>query len=77
MQKMQLLKSVWGHTFNNETDEDYCPVYNAIFDNTDKLIITGGEDGLIKIWSRDSGLLISNLRGKFKFMKVTLTILTK
>ena len=63
MEKMEQLKSFWGHTFHNETDEDYCPVYNTIFDNSDRLIITGGEDGLIKIWSRDSGMLLSNLRG--------------
>lgn len=77
MSCMKHLKCLWGHTFNAETEEEYCPVYNAIFDNSQKLIITGGEDGLIKVWSKDSGLLLSNLKGKLYLMQVTKITSTK
>ena len=41
-----------GHSFFKEAEEEYCPVFNVIFDNTGKLIITAGEDGLIKVWAK-------------------------
>ena len=55
--------SLMGHSFFKEAEEEYCPVFNVAFDSSHNLIITGGEDGLIKIWSRNNGALLSSLVG--------------
>ena len=53
---------MFGHT--SDTDiETSSQIFNAILDKTDKLVVTGGEEGTIKIWHRESGSLIGNLRG--------------
>jgi WD40 repeat protein len=62
------LKSFWGHTFFGEAEEEYCPVYNAIFDAQERLIVTGGEDGKVKVWSRETGGLVSTLQGHKNFI---------
>lgn len=60
--------SMMGHSFFKESEEEYCPVFNVIFDATEKLIITAGEDGTIKVWMRDNGALLSSLRGHKEFI---------
>lgn len=37
--------------------------YNGIFDRTGSVFITGGDDGLIKIWDANSAYLMRSLRG--------------
>jgi WD40 repeat protein len=54
---------MFGHTSEPDIDT-YSQIFNAILDKTDNFIITGGEEGLIKIWHRASGSLIANLKGK-------------
>jgi hypothetical protein len=61
------LKTMFGHASDQDTDS-YSPVYNAIFDQSENLIITSGEEGVIKVWHRGTGTLIKNLKGKFIFM---------
>jgi S-adenosylhomocysteine hydrolase len=53
---------MFGHTSDNDM-ETYSQIFNAILDKSENLIITAGEEGLIKIWHKASGTLISNLKG--------------
>lgn len=39
------------------------PIYCVTFDKTSKRLITGSDDGLIKIWGIASQILIASLRG--------------
>lgn len=38
-------------------------VYCSLWDRTGRRLITGSDDGLVKIWSTDTGFLIASLRG--------------
>ena len=61
------LKTMFGHT--SEADmESYSQIFNAILDKSEELIITGGEEGIIKLWHRKSGTLIANLKGHTEFL---------
>lgn len=47
------MKSVIGHRL---------PSYCVLFDRSDRRIITGGDDGIVKIWCSRTGLLLYSLR---------------
>lgn len=51
MRNFTLLKTVFGHSMD-EDPESNCPLYNVLFDQSENLIISGGEEGAIKIWSK-------------------------
>jgi WD40 repeat protein len=53
---------MFGHSADQDI-ESYSPIYNAVFDRSENLILTSGEEGLIKVWHRGSGTLIKNLKG--------------
>ena len=40
-----------------ENNEPYIPIYNILYDRSGQLIITADDNGLIKIWSSQNGLL--------------------
>ncbi|EAR90831.2 bromodomain protein (macronuclear) [Tetrahymena thermophila SB210] len=68
--RFQHLKTCFGHAYsadsgsiNEESGEPYIPIYNTTFDKSGRLVITADEEGLIKIWSAENGLLLSNLKG--------------
>ena len=75
---MKRLKSVFGHGFpissnqvNPENEEPFIPIYNLNYDRSGRLIITGDDEGLLKIWSADTGLLLSNLKGHTTIINLT------
>lgn len=39
------------------------PLPSIQFDRTCQLLITGGEEGIIKVWSAENGQLLSTLKG--------------
>lgn len=43
-------------------------MYNTIFDSTEKFIISGGDDGKIKVWARDNGALLATLQGHKEYI---------
>ncbi len=57
MKKFQRQKTVLGHQkllnfhTNLDPDEQTIALYNLIYDNTGTLLITGDDNGLIKVWS--------------------------
>ena len=53
---------MFGHTAEPDM-ETYSQIFNSVLDKSEELIITGGQEGLIKIWHRKSGTLITNLKG--------------
>lgn len=53
---------MFGHTSEPDIDT-YSQIFNAILDRSEKLVVSGGEEGTIKIWHRESGTLVRNLRG--------------
>lgn len=67
---IQHLKTCFGHAYsaesgsvNEESGEPFIPIYNSTFDKSGRLIITADEEGLIKVWSSETGLLLTNLKG--------------
>ena len=66
------IKTMFGHTSDADL-EAYSQIFNAILDKSEELIITGGEEGLIKVWHRQSGSLISSLKGTRSSTQDTLT----
>ena len=46
-----------------ESEEPYIPIWNIQYDKSGKLLATGDAEGLIKIWSAETALLVSNLKG--------------
>jgi hypothetical protein len=58
---------MFGHSSESDIDT-YSQIYNAIFDRKQQFIITGGEEGLIKIWDTSSGRLINSLRGTIHYI---------
>lgn len=55
------MKTVFGHA--NFREGNSTPVYNCKFDMEDKIIITGADDGIIKIWDKETLLLQASLHG--------------
>jgi len=55
------MKTVFGHSII----QDGCgtPVYNCKFDKLDRLVITGADDGIIKVWRKDTMVLQASLHG--------------
>ena len=52
---LRRMKTVLAH-IKHETEEGHS-IYNAVFDKTGRFIISGADDGLIKIWDRQTMLL--------------------
>lgn len=50
-------------------EEDLCfsQIFNVIYDKSGKLIVSADEEGLIKLWSADTGLLLWSLKGNCCF----------
>jgi WD40 repeat protein len=46
-------------------EEDLCfsQIFNVIYDKSGKLIVSADEEGLIKIWNAETGLLLWSLKG--------------
>jgi hypothetical protein len=46
-------------------EEDLCfsQVFNVIYDKSGRLVVSADEEGLIKIWSAETGLLLWSLKG--------------
>lgn len=54
LQKIQIIKKLRGHQN---------AVYCAIFDRSGQYVITGSDDRLVKIWSKETGFCLSSCRG--------------
>jgi hypothetical protein len=70
------LKTMFGHASDADI-ETYSQIFNAILDRSEELILTGGEEGTIKVWHRASGTLIANLRGTLLPTQPTPTFSTR
>ena len=76
MNSFSHLKTMFGHS--SEPDiESYSQIFNAVPDRSEELIITGGEEGLIKIWHRRTGCLVRNIKGTFPLTQDTPTMSTR
>lgn len=42
MRNFTLLKTMFGHSMDPDDPESNCPLYNVLFDQSEKLIISGG-----------------------------------
>ena len=49
-----------------DSEEPYIPIHNIQFDKSGKVLVTADAEGLIKVWSAETGLLLSNLKGHQK-----------
>jgi bromodomain and WD repeat domain containing protein 1/3 len=46
-----------------DPEEQTIPLYNILYDSSGQLIITGDDNGLIKIWSAFNCQLLAQFRG--------------
>jgi hypothetical protein len=67
---------MFGHSADEDI-ENFSPIYNAILDQSENLILTSGEEGLIKVWHRGSGTLIRNLKGTYLITQAIPILLIK
>lgn len=70
--QFQLLMQTFGHTVTMDqsegSDDPYVPILSLMYDKSGQLIFTGDEMGLIKIWSSQTGFLLSNMKGHTKMI---------
>jgi bromodomain and WD repeat domain-containing protein 1/3 len=49
-----------------DPEEQTIPLYNILYDSSGQLIITGDDNGLIKIWSAFNCQLLAQFRGTIR-----------
>lgn len=48
------MKTLTGH---------FLPAYCVFFDNHEQRMITGGDEGIVRIWCLKTGFMVSSIRG--------------
>ncbi len=76
MRRYNLQKLIYGHGASRSTDEgdEFLQVYQAVVDQSSRLLFTADDTGLIKVWSVSTFALLHSLRGHYlrlRLMEVT------